>query len=386
MTLQHSMDLFGEGGSMSSPVDSRARMSRSPVSKLDLMGQEVASGTRCLESFVKSDLALSWLRTSLTSEIRASTQFLTGWKKQATPAGRSWWVLTTSAQPINESGSLSLPKEKVWMTPNTMDTLPPRTGEALERAFHRGGESSRRESPPNLREQVTLWPPAEESSLWRTPDTGQGGPSMKLRNGITVGDNGHPLQMRLVTQAMMWPSPRCGDGMTHPLRLTETLIRTGHRGRLEDACSPVMWPTPTTISRNSRGAIIKEGEVHQNHGSAMGLEQVAEVFSGHLPKECRSWEEVPKVYMWPTPTTRDWKDGANPSPNVPTNGLLGRAGPRFPQEEATSEVGLLLQEWTPPSCPVLNPAFVTGLMGFPLDWFDGVDAPETPRSKRSVTP
>lgn len=27
---------------------------------------------------------------------------------------------------------------------------------------------------------------------------------------------------------------------------------------------------------------------------------------------------------WPTPTTRDWKDGSNPDVNVPLNGLLGR--------------------------------------------------------------
>lgn len=27
---------------------------------------------------------------------------------------------------------------------------------------------------------------------------------------------------------------------------------------------------------------------------------------------------------WPTPTTRDWKDGGNPNVNVPLNGLLGR--------------------------------------------------------------
>ena len=27
---------------------------------------------------------------------------------------------------------------------------------------------------------------------------------------------------------------------------------------------------------------------------------------------------------WPTPTTRDWKDGGNPDVNVPLNGLLGR--------------------------------------------------------------
>lgn len=31
---------------------------------------------------------------------------------------------------------------------------------------------------------------------------------------------------------------------------------------------------------------------------------------------------------WATPTTRDWKDGANPSAEVPTNSLLGRQAPR----------------------------------------------------------
>jgi len=29
--------------------------------------------------------------------------------------------------------------------------------------------------------------------------------------------------------------------------------------------------------------------------------------------------------VWPTATSRDWKDGACAEANVPTNGLLGRA-------------------------------------------------------------
>lgn len=34
--------------------------------------------------------------------------------------------------------------------------------------------------------------------------------------------------------------------------------------------------------------------------------------------------------LWPTPTARDWKDGANPSLKAPTNGQLGKAAPRDP--------------------------------------------------------
>lgn len=43
-------------------------------------------------------------------------------------------------------------------TPNTMDTLTPRTGDALEKARHRGGEHSRRAGTGNLREDVAMLP------------------------------------------------------------------------------------------------------------------------------------------------------------------------------------------------------------------------------------
>tara|TARA_R100001480_G_scaffold51684_1_gene64973 strand:+ start:223 stop:552 length:330 start_codon:yes stop_codon:yes gene_type:complete len=59
-----------------------------------------------------------------------------------------------------------------------------------------------------------------------------------------------------------------------------------------------------------------------------------------------------KLKAWPTPTARDWKGGNNPSQNVPTNGLLGRAVPRDP----TSLPGQL------------NPDWVDTLMGFPIGW------------------
>lgn len=42
----------------------------------------------------------------------------------------------------------------VLPTPSTMDTLPVRTGEAREKALHRGGESSRRARTANLREEI----------------------------------------------------------------------------------------------------------------------------------------------------------------------------------------------------------------------------------------
>lgn len=56
----------------------------------------------------KSDLLGLRLRTFLASEVAESTGYYAGWRKSATPAGRSWWVLETSERPTDasESGSL----------------------------------------------------------------------------------------------------------------------------------------------------------------------------------------------------------------------------------------------------------------------------------------
>jgi len=55
--------------------------------------------------------------------------------------------------------SMALPHAIAMLpTPNTMDTLPPRSGEARERQLRRGGDSSRRKSSGNLREDILMLP------------------------------------------------------------------------------------------------------------------------------------------------------------------------------------------------------------------------------------
>lgn len=83
------------------------------------------------------------------------------------------------------------------------------------------------------------------------------------------------------------------------------------------------------------------------------------------------------VHRWPTPTSRDWKDGSY-CPNVPVNGLLGRAvwrtpqarggmagGPQSPEKRKAGGhcVGLNDQ-----AGGALNPPWVEWLMGWPLGW------------------
>jgi hypothetical protein len=79
------------------------------------------------------------------------------------------------------------------------------------------------------------------------------------------------------------------------------------------------------------------------------------------------------LVMWPTPTSRDWKDGsAQACANVPANGLLGREVHRWPtpggsRPNDTNEVSGRLANVTGGA---LNPTWVEWLMGFPLGWTD----------------
>lgn len=75
---------------------------------------------------------------------------------------------------------------------------------------------------------------------------------------------------------------------------------------------------------------------------------------------------------WATPTSRDWKDGANPSESVATNGLLGRQAPRWAKlpgmvRNHHGHRGLDADPRTGPKAS-LNPQFVERLMGFPPNW------------------
>lgn len=136
------------------------------------------------------------------------------------------------------------------------------------------------------------------------------------------------------------------------------------------------WPTPTAsgfevadvdglLARRQRMA-----EKHGNNGFGLTLNQA--------------------VKIWPTPTSRDWKDGtANSCKNVPVNGLLGRAVHQWPTPHANCHTG-------PGQAPnkqggenlqtaaggSLNPPWVEWLMGFPVGWTD-LSSSETPSSPKS---
>jgi len=102
-----------------------------------------------------------------------------------------------------------------------------------------------------------------------------------------------------------------------------------------------LWPTPTLP--NGGRSIAHADEWRKNTPYCRGKKIQVDL------------SQVAKG-MWPTPTSRDHKDGAF-TPNVEINGLLGRTVWNG-LSEPTAKPG------------ALAPEFVCWLMGFPAEWED----------------
>jgi hypothetical protein len=126
-----------------------------------------------------------------------------------------------------------------------------------------------------------------------------------------------------------------------------------------------LWRTPDASIVTGEAA---NAEDRKRQGHAIGLH-----------------DQVNTPSMWPTPTSRDWKDGsAQACSNVPANSLLGREIHRFPtpggtRPNDTDQISGRLANQIGGS---LNPTWVEWLMGFPLGWTDLKDW-ATPSSRKS---
>lgn len=122
-----------------------------------------------------------------------------------------------------------------------------------------------------------------------------------------------------------WGSMRNGEFIQQPKPDTRT-VATGSSS----------WPTPRAITGGAESAQRKQ-ELGRTRSGGSDLQAEAQ--------------------NWATPTARDYKDGADPSPNAPTNALLGRQAPRVTGQMSPSSTGRRLNPW-----------FVEWLMSFPAGW------------------
>lgn len=181
-----------------------------------------------------------------------------------------------------------------------------------------------------------------DSSLWKTSQHFFLGGSNEysetwprsgsMRSGVCFRRKGSELPT-FASGYSSWPTPTAqDDNKTPDAHLHCEMRMGGNRTKITSLnvlVKELAWPTPTVNgNHNQKGITLKAGD---------GLATTSK--------------------RWALPTSRDWKDGANPSEKVKTNSLLGRQAPRI-QSGRESEGTTL----------TLNPLFVEWLMGVPIGW------------------
>jgi len=102
------------------------------------------------------------------------------------------------------------------------------------------------------------------------------------------------------------------------------------------------WPTPTASQARSEGMILQMRQLVES-GTTTVAEAEAMIGGSLTPK---------RMSKWPSPKSRDWKDGR-------TQGTMNRQSPDLGKVVGQSkETGSL------------NPTWVEWLMGWPLEWTD----------------
>jgi hypothetical protein len=212
-----------------------------------------------------------------------------------------------------------------WSTPNTLDTMPPKSMEGIQRVLTHDGRKNRK-STGNLREDVVMFgqaAPASSSShgsrqgLWLTPRANEpdSDPNFAARNA----DRGAHCHGTLSSQAKeTWWTPQVQDSKHSGTNPTAN----GERDLL---VNQVNWGTPAANDANK----TPHCEVNSNQAGlakSVGLE---------LQRQ------------WGTPTARDHKSG------------------RGNEQREYKELTPMVERQ---QSGKLNPRWVETLMGLPIGW------------------
>ena len=228
------LELFPESGELTSFAgDSPVSHFRSPGSNW-ARKMTAISGQQCLKQSNASDPLGSLEKMLLDSSDWGSTRCYLTWKAQDTRQGRLLFRLSPSMPRTagTDFGSWPTPRscsamaapftentpkakfpnletvvaQRMWLTPNVMDSLPPRSEEALRKQYSKNRTG--RTSHSTLREQV-VYP--EPNKMWPTPVARMwkdcGAPSEYKRNEVPLAAQvGGTLNPTWVEWLMGYPS------------------------------------------------------------------------------------------------------------------------------------------------------------------------------------
>lgn len=368
----------------SSAAASPVRTSALLAAAKDWQAPAPGCGSKCSESCEKCGPFGSLLRTSLLCELEALTGCSGTWKRAVTPAGRSWWVLTTSDSRTEESGSGSSGED--WPTPTaasygTSNNGSPGDGREV---FATAGKAS-------LETMAKEWPTpraslSEQRQTKPTPSqlAGKHGrnlatevnrenwPTPRAEDCEQIG--AHRGKPDTLTSAMLvWSTPHGmgelkdphGSELSQQVRVTEGLS-DWERSALKVG----LWPTATAGDAKASGS-----RTTTNSKAHPGISLTDAAVHG------LSIDDEAKRRQWVSPTSRDWKDTAGQDltdEKHGTNQLPRQVFAGLPDQDSSSTPGK-------PDAPsqILNANWVFQLMGYPEDWArlstgPGLKPPEIP--------
>lgn len=172
------------------------------------------------------------------------------------------------------------------------------------------------------------------------------------------------------TDCGLWPTPRAGK--LSPQSREDFTPNLPFRA--------MNWPTPTVQDGENSQGQSQEGSSSPPLNADVRLWPTMRSGDGATANFLRSPEKIKNgddrsriedaVALWPTPRAEEASHSGRQTDSGHQAQLTTEANgfPAFRPTETTSEVGLLLQVWTPPSCPVLNEKFCGWLMNYPPHW------------------
>ena len=290
-----------------------------------------------------------------------STPYSRTWKVKVTPQGRLVFQLRASVQTIKEKESGLL------LTPSAMDSLPPRSEEALKKQYQTNRKG--RTTHSTLREQVVYPKPAQ---MWRTPDNMKGGsnlPGIKkaLDEGHLKRPSGQQIQIRLQDQVKeeriqpkKWPTPTANeDAAGRPTGKMQKMlgnhpdVRGTGGGTLNPTwvewlmgyplgftdlkVSETAWSPPSPITSDSASSNLTwPTPMARSHSCPRLPETMAKTGRNPLTntlEDAVQHREIEKRKNWPTPRSRDWKDGHGVPPSVERGTRGHTLGTKVQEEE-----------------------------------------------------
>jgi hypothetical protein len=311
-----------------SSVGSPVRTSVMPDYELVWTGPDPGSGLSSTDVLANFDRALSSWRTSAGSLFEASIAFSDAWPIEGMTRSGRLFARPMLVRRIAASASLSSP---TWLTQNA-------TPDATS---NNGSNAGRPATGKSLLDQVRR--------DWPTPQSREGDDSCRtMPSQETAAKRFAEGRRNLDDAVALWPTPIMEDSES----------RTAN-GTLTDAVREI-WPTPTVMDAAGFTGRPDEGRTSPNSGRTL----------------------LGAAMDFPTPAARDFRAPNRRSYRERGGGSKGEQLNNFAaglhDQESRSTTGS--QPASSPR-PVLNPRWVAALMGFPVDWLDGVE----PRLRRLAT-